>query len=254
MVSVDTVYQRVLAISNKEQRGYITPQEFNLLANQAQMTIFEQYFYDINLADTEINKIGGNDTEYSDKVRMIEEKINIFERSINSTTSALITVTPSTGLISFPIHYRLGSLFYKDTNTVLIDTEIEKVRLKDAIKYNRSPLAKPTLNRPICVIKEPTTLLPNGWAQTYPIALDATTVITCNYTARPLPVIWGYVISGSGDALYNVGSSANFELHEAEESLLVFKILELAGIILNKPGFVQLAGNEEAQILTQQKQ
>ena len=30
-VNVDKVYQRVLAIANKEQRGYITPQEFNLL-------------------------------------------------------------------------------------------------------------------------------------------------------------------------------------------------------------------------------
>ena len=28
MISIDTVYQRVLAIANKEQRGYITPQEF----------------------------------------------------------------------------------------------------------------------------------------------------------------------------------------------------------------------------------
>ena len=47
MVNIDTVYQRVLAIANKEQRGYITPQEFNLFANQAQMDIFEQYFYDL---------------------------------------------------------------------------------------------------------------------------------------------------------------------------------------------------------------
>ena len=38
-VSVDTVYQKVLAFANKEQRGYITPQEFNLYANQAQMDI-----------------------------------------------------------------------------------------------------------------------------------------------------------------------------------------------------------------------
>ena len=45
MVKIDTVYQRVLALANKEQRGYITPQEFNLFANQAQMDIFEQYFY-----------------------------------------------------------------------------------------------------------------------------------------------------------------------------------------------------------------
>ena len=37
MVLVDRVYQRVLTLANKEQRGYITPQEFNLFANQAQM-------------------------------------------------------------------------------------------------------------------------------------------------------------------------------------------------------------------------
>ena len=43
-ISIDTVYQRVLAIANKEQRGYITPQQFNLFANQAQLRIFEQYF------------------------------------------------------------------------------------------------------------------------------------------------------------------------------------------------------------------
>ena len=48
-ISVDTVYQRVLAIANKEQRGYITPQEYNLLANQAQMQIFESYFFTKNL-------------------------------------------------------------------------------------------------------------------------------------------------------------------------------------------------------------
>jgi len=47
-ISVDTIYQRVLAIANKEQRGYITPQEFNLLANQAQMSIFQSYFFDKN--------------------------------------------------------------------------------------------------------------------------------------------------------------------------------------------------------------
>ena len=36
-VNIDTVYQRVLAAANKEQRGYITPLEFNLMANQAKM-------------------------------------------------------------------------------------------------------------------------------------------------------------------------------------------------------------------------
>ena len=43
-VNVNNVYQKVLAIANKEQRGYITPQEFNLFADKAQLEIFENYF------------------------------------------------------------------------------------------------------------------------------------------------------------------------------------------------------------------
>ena len=81
MVNVDTVYQRVLAIANKEQRGYITPQEFNLFANQAQMDIFEQYFYDIN----QFGRLPGNDTSYSDMLNYLEEKISIFESSASGT-------------------------------------------------------------------------------------------------------------------------------------------------------------------------
>ena len=71
MVLVDTVYQRVLALANKEQRGYITPQEFNLYANQAQMDIFEQYFYDLN----QYKRIPGNDSEFHDMIDLIEEKL-----------------------------------------------------------------------------------------------------------------------------------------------------------------------------------
>ena len=69
MIKVDTVYQTVLALANKEQRGYITPQEFNLYANQAQTSVFEQYFYDLN----QFKRIPGNSTEYSDMLKNLEE-------------------------------------------------------------------------------------------------------------------------------------------------------------------------------------
>ena len=74
-VSIDTVYQKVLAIANKEQRGYITPQEFNLFADQVQMDIFEQYFYDIN----QFGRAPGNNTDYADMLDLLEEKIAIFK-------------------------------------------------------------------------------------------------------------------------------------------------------------------------------
>ena len=47
-ISVDTVYKTVLLILNKEQRGYMTPDEFNKIGAQVQNEIFEGYFNDIN--------------------------------------------------------------------------------------------------------------------------------------------------------------------------------------------------------------
>ena len=83
-ISVDTVYQRVLAILNKEQRGYLTPVEFNLLANQAQMSIFEQYFNDIS----QFSRIPGNDTEFSDPLENLHEKIEFFQKDGAMTFSS----------------------------------------------------------------------------------------------------------------------------------------------------------------------
>ena len=76
MVNVDTVYQRVLALANKEQRGYITPQEFNTFANQAQKEILDQYFYDIS----QFNRVSSNSTEYSDMLGYLDEKLSVFKK------------------------------------------------------------------------------------------------------------------------------------------------------------------------------
>ena len=74
-IRIDRVYQKVLALANKEQRGYITPQEFNLFADHAQMEIFEQYFYDLS----QFIRTPGNSTGHSDAVTNLEEKISFHE-------------------------------------------------------------------------------------------------------------------------------------------------------------------------------
>ena len=68
-VSIATVYQRVQALVNKEQRGYLTPTEFNLFANKAQMDIFEQYFYDLH----QFKRRPGNRKKYNDPIEIIRQ-------------------------------------------------------------------------------------------------------------------------------------------------------------------------------------
>ena len=61
----------------------------------------------------------------------------------------------------------------------------------------------------------------------------------------PVTVNWAYVVV-SGKALYNSTLAVNFELHRSEEDTLVTRILELAGIIMNKPGIVTTASQMSA--------
>ena len=46
-INTDTVYQRALALMNKEQRGFLTPQKYNLFGNHAQLTFLNDYFVDL---------------------------------------------------------------------------------------------------------------------------------------------------------------------------------------------------------------
>jgi hypothetical protein len=85
-VSIDRVYQTVLTIVNKEGVAYITPQEFNLYANQAQVEIFEKYFYD----DYRHEVKPPVDGEYYDN--NISEKISIFNREDNLSYNKALDV------------------------------------------------------------------------------------------------------------------------------------------------------------------
>ena len=106
MIIIDTIYQRVLAIANKEQRGYITPQEFNLLAGKAQLDIFNQYFHDYKTAILS----PGNQTKSSDDADLIREKISLHRKYGVFNTDAF-----GVGVLSNQVHW-LESI-YKASNT-----------------------------------------------------------------------------------------------------------------------------------------
>ena len=74
-VNVDIVYKTVLLILNKEQRGNLTPDEFNKVATQVQLEIFESYFDMLNMQ----LRRPDNDTEYADRIKNIDHNISIFK-------------------------------------------------------------------------------------------------------------------------------------------------------------------------------
>jgi len=240
-VSIDTVYQRVLGILNKEQRGYITPQEFNLFANHAQGDMFEQYFYDIN----QFGRISGNSTEYSDILNLLNEKINIFETSAQPTYTA--------GYFNQPVDlYRLGTVIYKNTTTNSFGVasvepiEAERIQANDFLYINSSPLTKPKNIRPIFIANSSGIKIYGDSEITQPSEVEL------QYIKKPAKAQWAYQMV-FGEALYDASQSVDFELHPSEETELVIKILEMAGLLVKDLSLYQVFNAEEQEAIQQEK-
>ena len=235
-ISVDTVYQRVLALANKEQRGYITPQEFNLLANQAQMSIFESYFYAKNQRDRK-EDARSNEIDESDIGELLDAKLNPFrligDVTGGNTFEASVTISGT----ARPV-FQVGRVFSGNDECV-------KLSLNEASRMLRSQRHISTASGQFPIYCDSTAVGED--IQAYAGSAVALTSLTAEYFAVPASVNWTYVVV-NGKALYNNSDALieDFELHRSEEDTVVVKILELAGVIMNKPGMVQLAGQMAA--------
>ena len=280
-VSIDKVYQKVLAIANKEQRGYITPQEFNLFADHVQMEIFEQYFYDIN----QWTRQHGNDHEYSDMLTSLEEKIAHFEVYnvglyaffIDAKKALFAYLSKYYNWGGFDDLYKIGSIRvdygYGDGYVI---AEPENKKSRNSFSHGMgSQLTKPTMKRPTYsrhsafvdddkgYMADRIEVSPAGiWNKVTkeyeyaPTHMGGSWMINprieMNYIRKPNTPHWGYVVVNQ-KPLYNATASTSFELHTSEESELIYRILVLAGITLEKPQLTQTAAALETAKIQQEK-
>jgi len=216
MVNIDTVYQRVLALANKEQRGYITPQEFNLFANQSQLEIFEQYFYDLNNFEL-------RDAAYTineDVTDLTRQKMDIF--LMTAGVNLVNSWQSQYNAIILPDYvYRISRVEALNKRAEYLDNN----KFNDAI--TAGPLIKPTNNTPIWTQHNGRIKIHNG--------VKTTSGIGMHYYMLPSPVSWGYFVVQS-KALYDSSNTKtkHFQLHSSEETELIYKILRLAGISMKR--------------------
>ena len=246
-VNINTVYTTVLALANKEQRGYITPQEFNLFAKQAQMSIYEQYFYDLN----QFKRVGGNQTNFSNVTDIIEQKLN-----------TIFLSTEQTAITNFGEAISLGSDFYSLSNVAIRygngpnPNSIHPVEIlskeKADLIMSSGPLTRPTKERPIGYVQGSNLIVVPMF--TYLDPSYGTSIILNKYRVPAIPRWTYFVINDT--AVWN-GSATDvqhFELHSSEENQLILKILQYAGISIKEVGLSQVAGQIENNEISQQKQ
>jgi len=238
MVNINNVYQTVLVITNKDNRGYITPDEFNRLAEQAQNEIFASYF--AREAGYELSAFVESD--FSDPTTYLAEKINVFYKASDLSLTS--------GVFTYPDDlYRVG--------VISVDGKVADRASHEEIKYiNLSPLTAPVATQPVYTLGD-------TGVTVYPDTV--TTGVKADYLKTPIRPKWGYALQGtvpyydptifdpSTDSYDIPAKSYDFELHPSEENNLVIRILTYAGVVIKQgdvTGFSQ--GKEQQNAATEQ--
>ena len=112
---INSVRNTVLAVANKQNFGYISPADFNLYAKQAQLDIFEDYFYRYNEWMVKQNsRVSGSG--YADIVKNLEEVIDLF-----SVQDSLYRVNPPSGISMIGNLYNMPNETNNDNTYYLLN-------------------------------------------------------------------------------------------------------------------------------------
>jgi len=240
-IKVNEVYATVLTIINKEQRGYVTPYEFNQIATQVQLEIFESYFENLN----QQLRVGGNSSEYANRVKLLQEKIATFEVEDTITVDNL-----GVGALPLDLH-RLGALRYINYN--YLPVEIEESTKQEFNLLRRSSLTEPSSTWPIYyILGNEVKILPAT-------ATDVNNVYTIEYIRKPKNVVWAYTVGSLGQYIFNNSSNPvdpgvipatgfqDFEISDIDQTEVILRILAYAGIIIRDPQIIQAAASAVQQ-------
>ena len=231
---INDVRNTVLSIISKDNRGFITPLEFNQFAKQAQLEIFGQYIFNYSNA---INKQNArmHGEGYTDIPKNMAEVIDSF-----SVLTAL-GYNAGTNKFNLPVDYFfLEKVIYNNSK------EVEKVSHRKILNLVNSNLTAPTAAYPVYTMDQSGIIV-------YPTSIN--TNVTSQYLRYPRDPQWTYLVDGFGDPFFNPSDSnyVDFELPLDDFANLVIKILEYAGISIREQDVVSAAKAEEVQDI-QQKQ
>lgn len=236
LAMINDVRNTVLSIISKDNRGYITPEEFNLFAKQAQLEIFEQYIYSYSNSIVKQNaRMFGEG--YTDVPKNMGEVLDSF-----STPAALFYSNP---------YFILPFNFYYLEKVMYNNIEVEKVSQRKISALLNSNLTAPDVYNPVYTM----TSTSSGGSVLIVYPTTISTNVTTQYLRYPKDPVWTYNTITGGQPLFSPSNAfyQDFELPLSDFSGLVIKILQYAGVSIREMEVVQAAKSEEIQD-SQQKQ
>ena len=224
---INSVRQTVMSVLNKNNYGYISPSDFNLFAKQAQLDIFEDYFYSYNYQITKENARQSG-TGYADLAKGLEEVIDEF-----SVTGPLMNIGTS-NLYNLPSLTTTSNDWYL-LNKILVYTSQLSLGTTDSTSVANTTLedsGADFIAAGVSIGDIASTVI-GGVAYNTTITGVTTTVITTNQA------IWT--------------TTVNYWIYESEkireaEKVSHSKITMLQNSLLTKPNLTYPAYTQEANL------
>lgn len=213
-MDVNQVYDLVKFIANKNQQGYITPSQFNLIINQAQNSYtsfllgsFQQYMPGRPMARVEL----GNNS--------------IVRQRLAPIIKAATLTIDGTGFSPYPSDY-----VQVDAIRTNLLQRIRFVQQDSLYSYYNSVI-DPVADNPIYLLED------NG-LRFYPATLGSAKL---SYVSDPVDIVWAYTLDANGRPVYDASNSVDPVWHVTSILEIVTRALAMIGVNLQAGAISQYA-------------
>ena len=223
-MNIDSIYQTVQALLNKEQLGYLGPLHFNLFLKKAQRKLYDQYFTDLksNVRKSNWFLDGKDFANYSEHIRQYLEYFS-FEANISPENP---------GTYVFPEDLE----FVEDVFNG--DKRIEKIHYSDLLDLQRNIYAKPNECSSACSkVGDKLKVSPN--------TID---VINVHYLRKPKTPKWTFE-DVDGKPMFDPDKNdfQDVDMPEGAYDDLISLVFESGSIHLREFNATQAANQEQSQ-------
>jgi len=236
-MTIDEVYKLVQVFANKEQRGFISPSDFNLLAKQAELELYNKRLSIIK-QKSPTRKSQGLYAENLSPELARQDIATFLTRSEINTSEKL---TPYLGVTVAVTSDYVESMFINtdEHHDISTNVPLDIVEPKDINQILRSSLVKPSIEYPIALLGSE-----GGTSKVFSVFPDTITrVIAYHYRNNNTPK-WSYV-TVAGKPVHDSSSSNEFKISSRCHGEIVVKILEYLGVSIREADVVQYAQASE---------
>ena len=240
-MTIDEVYRLVQTFANKEQRGFITPSEFNLLAKQAELELYNKRLSLIK----EKNPTRKSQGIYAEGLTpdLAKQDISRFFSFVRKSVGNAINSYQG-GMSSVDADYIENIMYSQDESfNIATNIPVEIVEAKDVNQVLRSSLVSPSMMYPIALMTKHSGS--SVQLNIFPENISSIVIYYYYYDNVNSPK-WSYA-TVAGKPVYDVTSSRQFKISPRVHGELVIKILEYLGVTIREADVVQYAQDSEVK-------